>query len=60
MDLVEAYQVVMPFYMLPVTHAEPAKRTLDLVLLEGKVKGTTFRRKIMAEHDLGVKLKKRK
>ena len=45
--------------MWPATHAEYTKRALDLVLLE-KVRGTTFRRKMMAEHDLGVKLKNRK
>ena len=60
MDLVEAYQSVRPFYMWPATHAEYTKRALDLVLLEEKVRGTTFRRKMMAEHDLGVKLKNRK
>ncbi len=48
----------MSFYMWPVTHAECAKRVLDLLVQEGKVRGTSFRRKLLVENDLGLKLKK--
>lgn len=54
-ETVDTYQTLMPFYVWPYTHSEYTKKVLDLILLEGKVKGTSYRRNIAAEHDLGIK-----
>ena len=56
-DTMDAYQSVMPYYMWPVPHSESAKKVLDLIMQEGRVKGTAFRRKILQEMDVGIKLK---
>lgn len=56
-DRSQAYQAVMPFYMWPVAHAECSRRVLDLLVQEGKVRGTSFRRKLLVESNLGLKLK---
>ncbi|XP_064406561.1 uncharacterized protein LOC135351490 isoform X2 [Halichondria panicea] len=55
-DTMEVYRAVIPFYTWPLAHAEFSRRVLDLILLEGKVRGTNFRRKVMAEQNVGVKL----
>ena len=57
MDWAEAYRAVMPFYMWPVAHAECSQRILSLLAQEGKVQGTSFRRKLLVENNLGLKLK---
>ena len=41
--------------MWPVAHAEFTRRVLDLILLEGRSKGTNFRRKLMSEQDMGMR-----
>ena len=58
--MIVTYQTLMEFYMWPVAHAEFTQRVLDLILLEGRSKGTSFRRKLMSEQDLGVRLQSTK
>ena len=53
-NIAEAYQVVYPFYMWPLAYAESAKKTLDVVLLEMKSRGSAFRRRMLLEQDLGL------
>lgn len=53
----ETYRAVMPFYMWPVAHAECSRRLLSLLAQEGKVPGTSFRRKILVESNLGLQLR---
>jgi hypothetical protein len=53
----EVYRAVMPFYMWPVAHAECSRRLLSLLAMEGKVSGTSFRRKLLVESNLGLQLK---
>jgi len=55
-DTIEVYQAVIPFYTWPLAHADFTRRVLDMILMEGKVRGTTFRRKLMAEQDVGLKM----
>ena len=54
-DMISTYQTLMEFYMWPVAHAEFTQRVLDLILMEGRSKGTCFRRKLMSENDMGVR-----
>ena len=54
-DMISTYQTLMEFYMWPVAHAEFTQRVLDLILMEGRSKGTCFRRKLMSEHEMGVR-----
>ena len=54
-DMISTYQTLMEFYMWPVAHAEFTQRVLDLILMEGRSKGTSFRRKLMSEHEMGVR-----
>ena len=44
--------MVYPFYMWPLAYAESAKKTLDVVLLEIKSRGSAFRRRMLVEQDL--------
>ena len=57
MDREGVYRALMPFYMWPASHGECARNILALLILEGKVRGTSFRRKLLVENDLGLKLK---
>ena len=57
-DRAEVYQAVMPFYMWPVAHSEYTRRILGLLVQEGKVRGTSFRRKLLVENNLGLRFKK--
>ena len=54
-DVVDVYQTMMEYYTWPLVHSEYTQRVLDLILLEGKIKGTTFRRKLFVEHDMGIR-----
>jgi hypothetical protein len=56
-DRGKAYQAVMPFYMWPIAHAECSRRVLGFLAEEGKVCGTSFRRKLLVESNLGLKLR---
>lgn len=57
-NIAEAYQVVYPFYMWPLAYAESARKTLDVVLLEMKTRGSAFRRRMLVEQDLGLTAEK--
>ena len=54
-DTISTYQTLMEFYMWPVAYAKFTQRVLDLILMEGRSKGTCFRRKLMSEHEMGVR-----
>ena len=41
--------------MWPVAHAEFTQRVLDLILSEGRSKGTNFRKQLLSEHNLGLR-----
>lgn len=54
------YQSLMPFYSWPASHSESVKEVLHMLQLEKKVKGTLYRRTLLKEHQLGLKLKQYK
>ena len=53
-NTVEVYRSLMPFYMWPVSHSEYTRGVLDQVMQEGRVRGTTFRRRVLTEQDVGL------
>ena len=56
-DTMDAYRSILQFYMWPLVYSESARKVLDLIMQEGRVKGMTFRRRVLQEHDVGVKLR---
>jgi len=56
----DVYQTVMPFYMWPMSHSLYARGVLDQIMQEGRVRGSNYRRRLLAEQDLGLKATEKK
>ena len=54
-NTVDVYRSLMPFYMWPISHSQYTRGVLDQIMKEGCVRGTTIRKRILSEQDMGLK-----
>lgn len=45
----------MPFYMWPLSHSMYTRGVLDQIMQEGRVRGATFRQRVLSEQDVGLR-----